>query len=357
MMGPPIWSPASEVVPVPRDVQLQVAQFAELQEGVQGLLIRHRELAKAKIHHEQYWLRQDYARTDRIRRIRNWDIRKKRMSSSGEWTVTRKRELSADSDATVQDDETELPVDAEDLYIDSDVYEFRLFGFEKQIAPGECIPEAEFEHLNHLRQETSSELKMTFDTIRQGQYLSLDEVLERFEDFQKRAAALVDLWEDEDAARGSKIDMVYPRVNLGNCACTAEQKLYHKCLAFGYPQDHTDLEREMFKSDMWVKQRQIVTADRNLEIEELLQSFDDHLDAQVADVEVARSGESRHKALITYLNRYDQQAGFRIQAEGGSFPSQAVTFDLLRKTDDMLDRWADEDASRSRRLADMLRKD
>ncbi|KAL8927843.1 MAG: hypothetical protein Q9172_001216 [Xanthocarpia lactea] len=267
------------------DRQVQTAQLTALEEGVQGLLLRHRELAKAGVRQEQYWLRQDYARTDQVRWLQNVHIRKECRKIS-----------TSDAFGAILGKCEEWAVDAEDLYIDEDVYEFR----------------------------------------------HLEEVLSRFEDFKKRAAALIDEWEDEDATRGSKIDAVYPWANQRSCcACTAEQKLFHKYQNFGSTPVYADLEAAMFRSDRGMEEQPITTADRGVEIERMLRLFDDHVSSQIVDLEAARGGDGRRKAFVTYLRRYDWQLDLQVDVEDGH-PSAGRTLDLLRETDNMLQSWADE---------------
>ncbi|KAL8912454.1 MAG: hypothetical protein Q9171_002547 [Xanthocarpia ochracea] len=215
------------------DRQVQIAQLTALEEGVQGLLLRHRELAKAEVRQEQYWLRQDYARTNEVRWLQNVHVRKERGKRS-----------TSDGFGAVLDEGVEWPVDAEDLYIDEDVYEFRRCVSDQPTT----LSKASSDSHTDAEKERSPEIKTSLSTIRRGQYLSLDEVLKRFEDFKKRVAALIDEWEDEDATRGGKIDAVYPWANQRSCACTAEQRLFHKHQDFGSTPVYADLEAETSRS-------------------------------------------------------------------------------------------------------------
>ncbi|KAL8819524.1 MAG: hypothetical protein Q9223_002065 [Gallowayella weberi] len=333
-----------------------MVQLTTLEEGVEQLLIQHREFAKAEIRHEQWWLREDYARTNEARRLKNIEVyhrQKERVRKGG--MVRQERGSKIESDETVQGDEWMLvPVEKEDLYPGDEVYEFPLLDFENG---GKGASKVKDDSSNHKEnEETKGELKATFDHLLQGRCLTLEDVLDRFEDLRFRAATLMAQWEDEDAARRSKIGAIYPLLNRDSCVCTAEHKLYHKCLTFGSPQVHANLEAEVLKSDVWAGQQQAVTADRGSEIQELLRSFDGHLKGQISELSAALGGEGIRKALVKYLRRYDQQINLPIQEEG-SYPSEALTLDLVRKADDMLQRWAAEDASRSVRFADICRKD
>ncbi|KAL8671077.1 MAG: hypothetical protein Q9224_007639, partial [Gallowayella concinna] len=116
-----------------RDVQKQMVQLTALEEGVQQMLIRHREFAKAEIRHEQWWLRQDYARTDEARRLKNVEVYyKQRESERKGKMVKRERESTVESGETVQggDEWVMVPVEEEELYFDDEVYEFPLCAFE-----------------------------------------------------------------------------------------------------------------------------------------------------------------------------------------------------------------------------------
>ena len=316
------------------DRQVQTAQLKTLEEGVQGLLLRHRELAKAEVRQEQYWLRRDYARTDKVRCLQNIHIRKERRKIS-----------TADGLGAILDEGVEWPVDVEDLYIDEDVYEFRRCVSEQ---PTTTLSKAVSDSQTDTEKETNPQIKTTLNTIRRdhGQFLSLDEVLSRFEDFKKRAAALIDEWEDEDATRGSKIDAVYPWANQRSCACTAEQKLFHKYQNFGSTAVYADLEAAMFRSDGDMEQQEITTANRGVEIERMLRLFDEHVSSQIVDLVAAQGGDGRRKVFVTYLRRYDGQLDLQVDI-GDGHPSAARTLELLREMDTMLERWADDNGLKS----------
>ncbi|KAI4247648.1 MAG: hypothetical protein L6R42_009559, partial [Xanthoria sp. 1 TBL-2021] len=324
-----------------KDLQMQTAQLTALENGVQQLLLRHREFAKEKLKKEQYWLRQDYARTDKTRWLHNLDVRKRNERRERNITLNRKRGLVAGNDGADPDWEKEIPVDAEDLYIDEDFYEFPLCVSGELSSELQYIPQADSNSQNDNIQDPQPVLKTTLNSIRRGQYLTLDEVLDRFEDFKARAATLINGWEDEDDTCASKIDA----------------KLYHIYRNFGNPQVYADLEAEMLKSDIRIEQRRKTTADRGLEIGSLLRSFDDHISSQVADLEAAFGAEGTRKALAAYLRRYDQEIDLRVQVQDGGHPSEAITLKLLRRTDEMLERWAVEDASRCAVVGGNLLKD
>ncbi|KAL8646167.1 MAG: hypothetical protein Q9226_006986 [Calogaya cf. arnoldii] len=323
------------------DLQTQMAQLHALEEGVQQLLLRHRELAKEKPKKEQYWLRQDYARTDKIRWLHNLDIRKRNERRARKITLNRKGPVAGNSSLD-PGWEQEIPIETDDLYIDEDVYEFPLCLPEEPSSDLQCITPAQSDSQKENTQDPHPVLKTTPSGIRRGQYLTLDEVLDRFEDLKSRAAILINEWEDEDDKRASKIDAVYPVINHGSCACTAELKLYHKYKNIGSPQVYADLEAQMLQSDIRILQQLKTTADRGLEIETLLRSFDGHISSQIADLETAYGREGTRKAFIGYLRRYDLQIDLRVQVEDGGHPSQARTEELLQKTDDMLEQWKDE---------------
>ncbi|KAL8879147.1 MAG: hypothetical protein Q9198_003190, partial [Flavoplaca austrocitrina] len=176
---------------------------------------------------------------------------------------------------------------------------------------------------------------------------TIDEILGRFVDLKQRAAALINNSEDEDATLANKINALYPWSETpSKCGCTAELKLYHTYQNFGNTRVYAELEAEMSKSDLRLEQRLQATAARGLEIKDLLRSIDHHVGDQVADVEVARSREGLRQALVRYLRRYDPHIDLRIQPEDCGHSSEALTLVLLRRADEMLGRWAVEDASR-----------
>ncbi|KAL8787812.1 MAG: hypothetical protein Q9213_001999 [Squamulea squamosa] len=167
-----------------RDMQTQKFQLRALNKGVQQLVDRHREFAKAEIRYEQYWLRQDYARTDNSRWLHNLDIRNEQDKRRRRALLELEGESSADNEIAIQDRKKELSVEAEDLYIDDDVYGFRRCGSDNQ-ASEEGQPESNLQ--TNTGQQT---LKLTLDAIRQGQFLSLEQVHSRFEDLQIQSSCL-----------------------------------------------------------------------------------------------------------------------------------------------------------------------
>ncbi|KAL9037484.1 MAG: hypothetical protein Q9180_003689, partial [Flavoplaca navasiana] len=211
----------------------------------------------------------------------------------------------------------------------------------------QCISKATSETWNAAEQDSRPVITITLDDIRRNQHLTIDEILDRFEDLKQRAAALTNNVGDKDTTLANKINAVYPWPETpSKCGCTAELKLYHKYQNFGNPQVYAELEAEMSRSDLRLEQRLQATAARGLEIKQMLRSIDDHVGDQVADLEVARSREGVRRALVRYLRRYDPHIDLRVQPEDGGHSSEALTLDLLRKIDEMLERWAVEDASR-----------
>ena len=79
----------------------------------------------------------------------------------------------------------------------------------------------------------------------------------------------------------------------------------------------------------------------------MLRLFDEHVSSQILDLEAAQGGDGRQKAFVTYLGRYDWQLDLQVDVGDGHHPSAARTLDLLRKTDTMLERWADGNGLKS----------
>ncbi|KAL9019156.1 MAG: hypothetical protein Q9180_008697, partial [Flavoplaca navasiana] len=113
------------------DARLHIAQLTALKDGVQQLRLRHQELTKQDFRNEQYWLCQDYARTDKMRWIHNLDVRKTKQRIRFGIIAVPNAASTAENDMTGPDPENEIPVEAEDLYIDEDTYEFPLYVSDK----------------------------------------------------------------------------------------------------------------------------------------------------------------------------------------------------------------------------------
>ncbi|KAI4272758.1 MAG: hypothetical protein LQ337_005088 [Flavoplaca oasis] len=331
------------------DARLHSAQLTAFKNGVQQLRLRHRELTKQDFRNEQYWLCQDYARTDKMRWIHNLDVRKRKQRRRFGMIAVLDAASTAENDGTGPDPENEIPVEAEDLYIDEETYEFPLYVSDKPSSELQCISKATSHTQNEAEEDSHPVITITLDDIRRNQHLTIDEILERFEDLKQRATARINTLEDEDTTLANKIDALYVHPwpeTQSKCGCTAELKLYHKYQNFGNSQVYAELEAEMSRSDLRLEQQSQATAARGLEIKQMLRSIDGHVGDQVADVEVAHSREGVRQALVRYLRRYDPHIDLRVQPEDGGHSSEALTLDLLRKIDEMLERWAVEDASR-----------
>ncbi|KAL8988307.1 MAG: hypothetical protein Q9169_008577, partial [Polycauliona sp. 2 TL-2023] len=190
-----------------KDLHVRMVQLNALENGVQELLLRHRELANKELRKEQYWLCQDYARTDRIRWLHNLDIRKRKQRRRFGIIVSRDEALNTENCSVDPDREEELPVEEDDLDMDEEIYEFPLCVSEKSDL--EVLPsrkDAASDSPTGDANESRPSLKTTLNGIRRGQYLTLEEVLDRFEDFKHRAYTLIHKWDDEDEARASRVD-------------------------------------------------------------------------------------------------------------------------------------------------------
>ncbi|CAL8576919.1 hypothetical protein XPA_002781 [Xanthoria parietina] len=329
-----------------QDLQTQTAQLAAFEKGVRQLLQRHRELAKGGLKKEQYWLRQDYAWTDQMKRWYNLDVRERNARRQRDIALNGKGKSAVGDDGVLPDWEKEIPVDGEDLYVDEDVYEFRLRVSGKPSSESQCTPEGTSGSQNDGPQTV---LKITLHDIRKHDFLSLDEVLNRFEDFKARAAILRTQWQDEDDKLASKIHAVYPQLSIPSaCACTTELELYHRYQDSGSRRVHSDLEAERLKSDGRMDSQRMITAQRGREIELLLRSLDEHVGRQVADLEAVFGKEGTGKALVAYLARYDPEIDLGVKVEDGGYPSEALTVELLGRADEILERWAVEDVLRGK---------
>ncbi|KAL8673454.1 MAG: hypothetical protein Q9168_002121 [Polycauliona sp. 1 TL-2023] len=331
------------------DLKIQTVQLKAFEEGVQSLLLRHRELAKQQLKKEQYWLCQDYALTDRARWLYNLDVRSRKQRRRFGMAVSRREgELSTenDDDGTNTVGEEELPVEVEELDIDDDVYEF----LREQpntgmllLGPATATSSDSPSTTEGVSTPCSTTVKTTLNGVRRGQYLTIDQVLDRFEDLKQRAHILLQEWETEDHTLARQINAVIPCIDQDACACTAEHKLYHLYKNFGNPQTFANLEAETSKSDLLIEIRQQTTADQGLEIQSVLRLIREHLAGQIADVEAAAGREGMRKGLVRYLSRYDSDMDLRVQVENGGYPSEAFTLDLSGRIEEMLARWARRD--------------
>ena len=281
-----------------------------------------------------------------MKRWYNLDVRERNARRQRDIALNGKGKSAVGDDGVLPDWEKEIPVDGEDLYVDEDVYEFRLRVSGKPSSESQCTPEGTSGSQNDGPQTV---LKITLHDIRKHDFLSLDEVLNRFEDFKARAAILRTQWQDEDDKLASKIQTVYPQLSIPSaCACTTELELYHRYQDSGSRRVHSDLEAERLKSDGRMDSQRMITAQRGREIELLLRSLDEHVGRQVADLEAVFGKEGTGKALVAYLARYDPEIDLGVKVEDGGYPSEALTVELLGRADEMLERWAVEDVLRGK---------
>lgn len=165
-------------------------------------------------------------------------------------------------------------------------------------------------------------------------------------------------WDEEDAARMSRITAAHPQPFQGECCCTPEHRLFHTALNFGFHQvsAESSLRAEVFKSDLWREQQLAVTADRDFEVNRLLHEINEHTADQICDLETTLGTEGKGEALVAYLKRYQQRDDLQVRGRK-THPSAALTSKLLAKTDAMLQRWTHENATRKQRFDEMLRKE
>ena len=284
-----------------------------------------------------------------MKRWYNLDVRERNARRERDIALNGKEKSAVGNDDVFSDWEKEIQVDGEDLYVDEDVYEFPLRVPGEPSSESQCTPEGISGSQKDGPQTPHPVLKITLHDIRKHDFLSLDDVLDRFEDFKARAAVLRTQWQDEDDKLASKIHAVYPQLSIPSaCACTTEQELYHLYQDSGSRRVHADLEAERLKSDGRIDSQRKITVERGKEVELLLGSLDEHVGSQVADLEAAFGKEGTGKALVAYLARYDPDIDLGVKVVDGGYPSEALTVMLLGRADEMLERWAVEDVLRGK---------
>ncbi|KAI4117308.1 MAG: hypothetical protein LQ338_007573, partial [Usnochroma carphineum] len=271
----------------------RIRQLMALEEGVRWLLVRHRELSKAEIRQEQYWLRQDYARTNMVRELRNLEVlRKDSNAAKIPWSAASDPDYTIGEgvrplDGNSQADEGPklLQIDKEDLWIDEDMYEYNIPTFHKSLFKTEATLDDEKKLLGYDEKESSPDTvrdlslgtlkesspdtvrELSLDTIRESsadtikgepassspltvittpnsvppsttqihltRLIPLEEILSRFEAIKHKATTYTHSWALEDRSRSDRIAAIYPQQqppHQGKCCCTPEHRLYHASL-------------------------------------------------------------------------------------------------------------------------------
>ncbi|KAL8690949.1 MAG: hypothetical protein Q9218_003725 [Villophora microphyllina] len=291
-------------------------QLSTVQHALQDMLARHREISKAQLNQEKYWLQQHYARMINARNEHNRELHKEadKVPKAANHAKTIKGKVSA------RDREESLQVDKENLWVDPEFYEdpFAL----------SCA-----------------------DTI------STEEVLDRFNDLKQRATAMMHAWDQEKASLTDLIVTAYPQPGSSDSWDIAEDRPYCAYTDFGFHllREPPDTQAEVLRCDIWADQQQAATADRSSEISKLLQEISQHLIQQIADIEEVEGGEGRRRALISYLRRYEQQGETQLPEKT---PASAVgTWELVALARTMVRRWHCEDATRRNRFDMMVQDD
>ncbi|KAI4123535.1 MAG: hypothetical protein LQ341_007186, partial [Variospora aurantia] len=115
-----------------QDEAERARQLLALEEGVRWLLLRHREFYKAEIRQDQYWLRQDYARTNAVRELQNGQVLK-RHPEAANLPLDEFKDLDEIFSETIAPENQHsyptskpklLQVETEDLFIDEESYEY-----------------------------------------------------------------------------------------------------------------------------------------------------------------------------------------------------------------------------------------
>ncbi|KAL8843504.1 MAG: hypothetical protein Q9170_000008 [Blastenia crenularia] len=361
-----------------KDKEHGIRQLRMLEDGIRSLLVRHREISKAEIRQAQYWLRQDYARTNMIRELYNEEIQRQNRNAT---KVSLSKLLGQNGETSEDGHPKPVKVEKEDLWIDDEEYEHfgslldrslfkRGSSTDDRQTPVKNSERGSFSNTAEelltnnvfsralIRSQSESQPKnpTSPNKLRLGPIIDIDEVFSRFDDIKAKAAEYMSDWDDEDILRADNFIALYPRLH-GKCCCTFEHRLYHafQDAAFLPSQQmsiEANLKFEMRRSDLRKDLQEQMTTERQGEVGLLLQAIENHIPAQVSDIRSAVGVAGRTKALVAYLKKYGRD-DFQ-DSEVGVWVSTALTLDLLRKVDAMLERWGDEDAGMEKRIKEIL---
>lgn len=397
-----------------------------LKKGLKGFLDRHRQYYRLEISMDQYWLRQDYCRTNMARESINLQVLRRNPNAAKiPWDKIHDRNYQVGEGILSeegQDSQTgEMPkllqVDEDDLFTSKEYQEIdeypmsaleqlflgtgsnavgvaEVLQLEREVSPttiGPSSPKNYCEPWVSSTEEDSSDLTIgsspdtvkesspdtikeespksspstvvgspenpqTPTKIRLGRLITLNEVLSRFEDIKEKADSYINQWELEDTTREEKIAALYPRMHQGSCSCTPEHRLYHflSDAAFHLPQQmdiDSLLQTEICKTDIRRDIQQESTANRQVEVDDLLRVFEVHVDAQMRDLHSVQYSGGRLKSLVAYLKKYD---GSNLPRPQEHRVSSAVTIGLMEMVDAMLVRWGNEDHEQAKRVDEMV---
>ncbi|KAL9005299.1 MAG: hypothetical protein Q9188_001925 [Gyalolechia gomerana] len=382
-----------------KDKEQRIRQLMALGEGIRLLLLRHREISKVEIRQEQYWLRQDYARTNLVRELKNREVLKRDPNAAKiPWSkmMSKSDEAPTEEQETYEEDERQLfKVEKEDLWIDEDEYEYDSSLVNESFFSKQSSVADKKDPLNHQKRESSTVTIKTresspdtiktressCDTIKEeltqenfaqaitksearletpttpsqlhlGPKIAIKEVLARFEDIKAKAAEHINRWNEEDTLRADRFTAVHPnKKHSGKCSCTPEQRLYHSYLdaAFDPPRQlriEAEFQCQIRETDTRKEIQQSMTTDRQEEVDFLIRAIENHIPAQIADLEKVQGVDGRLKALVTYLRRYDGREDLQAPKDdddGRTRVSASLTFEMLKKVDSTLERWRKED--------------
>ncbi|KAL8970051.1 MAG: hypothetical protein Q9183_001702 [Haloplaca sp. 2 TL-2023] len=353
--------------------EAQTQQLARLEQGIRALVVRDREIQKTELRAEQYWLRQDYARIDNVRKLTNLDLQMKarrlerankvkRRTGNGEMSVEQIRFLEVDED---------------DLWIDTDDYALppspaedpsqgtlTIGGPLKHVGDDQwtASPMSERTTAALVPYSTNEMVEHGNDTqkteyVSLGTILTIDEIHARFADMQSRAAEIMDRWAQEDAVLAVAFTNAQLPPANEVCACTPEHRLYHKCLDFGIGQmfPESELHAQVFRSNLWMKQEQTVTADREAQVSGILREVEKHIASQMSDLGTIGSREGTRDALLAYLRRYEGREYDQLPCQT-ALVSSTATSNLVAGTKALLEGWVRQDGTREKRFKEMLRR-
>ncbi|KAI4093203.1 MAG: hypothetical protein LQ344_003030 [Seirophora lacunosa] len=384
----------------------RAGQLRAVEEGVRWLLFRHREFYKAEIRQDQYWLRQDYARTNAVRELKNAQLLRK-SPDAARLALDEIGDLDKAllEEATAPENQHSHPagkfkllqVDSDDLFIDDEDYEYSACASSDWDFKGKG-PETDQKLLNLGEQEPSSDAvrESSPDTVREaspdtvkdeptastpsimdlspasstpkltgpvrvqlGRLITLSEVLSRFEDIKQKASTYSRDWDREDSRREETSASLHPKPRGAPCCCTDEHRIYNSLLDAAFDplrQMHLEslLQVEIRKSELRRVLQENVTAERREEVDAILCAFDAHIEIQMIDLQTVQGAEGRLKALVEYLRRYDSRTELQ-EPEDLNRVSKAVTVDLLEQVDAIKERIGREHEGIEMGIEEMVR--
>ena len=266
-------------------------QIAALENGMKAMIERHRQIQKALITREQYWICNEYARLNEARQIEN----------ESRWLENPRRIIWEYH-----------KLESIDLWVDGEV--------DEEMGPSPL--------------------------------LEWPEIAKRWYDLQDRAAALMRQWAQQDAAFEEIFDKLYYKLQPPDRGCQNKGQDWSRFLESGqniFRQYFRTADAEAEKEARFTEERQKL-ADRSKEIKEMLKTFEDHSELQISDFNNLHTRDGRLLALNRYLKRWSGKTYPQESAYNGSV-SAGITHDLVKMVGKAILRWLEEGEFEARQEA------